>query len=79
LYKIGYILGPAMILVGVLLVTGYLGFSDEATAEDGRQMLRMVFGVVMVLYGIYRLAITDTERRRRQRDQHSNRYENLEQ
>lgn len=62
MYQLGFILGAVMIVMGVLLVSGSLGFSGGPSPT-----LRVVFGVVVVLFGIYRIAITAAERQRRRR------------
>jgi len=62
---IGYILGTVMIVVGLLVLTGY--FALRGSAGQGGEMLRTIFGIVLVLYGIYRISITEMQRRREQR------------
>ena len=58
---IGYILGTVMIVVGLLVLLGYFQF--QGSAEEGSDMLRTVFGIVLMLYGIYRISITEMQRR----------------
>jgi len=60
---IGYILGSAMVIVGVLVMAGFFEFRGGESSS----MLRTVFGIVLLLYGIYRLAITQMQRRREER------------
>jgi hypothetical protein len=62
---IGYILGSAMIVVGALVLFGFFEFRGSSGASGS--MLRTVFGLVLLLYGIYRVAITDMQRRRQER------------
>lgn len=59
---IGYILGAVMIVVGLLVLLGYFQF--QGSSGEGSDMLRTVFGIVLVLYGIYRISITEMQRRR---------------
>ncbi len=63
MYKLGFLFGGLMVVVGVLMLGGWLGFSGGPSP-----LLRTVFGVVVLLYGIYRIVITDSERRRRERE-----------
>jgi uncharacterized membrane protein HdeD (DUF308 family) len=62
---IGYILGSVMVIVGALVLSGFLEF--RGSGGEGGSMLRTVFGLVLLLYGIYRVAITETQRRRQER------------
>lgn len=62
---IGYILGSAMVIVGALVLFGFFQF--RGSAGDSASMLRTIFGIVLMLYGIYRLAITQMQRRREER------------
>jgi uncharacterized membrane protein HdeD (DUF308 family) len=71
MHAIGYILGAVMIIAGALVLSGY--FELRWAADDGGTLLRTMFGIVLVLYGIYRIAVTDTARRRRADERHINR------
>lgn len=62
---LGYILGSVMVVVGALVLVGFFEFRGSG-GESG-SMLRTVFGLVLLLYGLYRLAITETQRRRAER------------
>ena len=62
---LGYILGVAMLAIGVAVLLGFLSFRGSG-GESGT-MLRTVFGIVLILYGIYRFVITDMQRRRENR------------
>jgi uncharacterized membrane protein YkgB len=64
-YWIGYILGVAMVVVGILVLLGYFQFRGSA---GGGGMLRTVFGIVLLLYGIYRISLTTMQRRRKERE-----------
>jgi hypothetical protein len=55
-----------MVVVGVLIFTGYLMQAPQAA---GGEMLRTVFCIVLILYGIYRFVLTDMQRRQRRREQ----------
>lgn len=59
---LGFLLGAVMFVVGVLVLLGFFKFrgSDAGSAT----MVRTIFGIVLLLYGIYRIAITDMQRRR---------------
>ena len=62
---IGYILGTVMFFMGLLVLLGY--FQVQRAMGEGGETLRIVFGIVLMLYGIYRIAITETQRRRARR------------
>lgn len=62
---IGYILGIVMFILGLLILVGFFEFRGS-TGESG-EMLRTIFGIVLMLYGLYRLSITEMQRRRDQR------------
>ncbi len=55
-----------MIIVGCLLLAGY--FQIRGDADEGAVMLRTVFGIVLLLYGIYRIVATQATVRRRERE-----------
>ena len=65
-YLIGYVLGGVMLALGIAILGG---------AFDGRggmfasTMPRTVFGVVLLLYGIYRILMTNQARRRAMRNE----------
>lgn len=61
---LGYILGIVMLVVGVLVLLGQFGFQGDLS---GNLPVRTIFGLVLILYGIYRLAITEMQRRRIER------------
>ena len=61
---VGYILGSIMIVVGILILTGVLQLQRELDPS-----LTTIFGIVIILYGFYRIAIVDTKRRREERDE----------
>ncbi len=65
IYLVGYILGIVMLIMGVLVISGVFDFQRGSMEES--PMLRTIFGLVLILYGIYRLAITQTQRRREER------------
>jgi hypothetical protein len=55
-----------MLAAGILVFTGVIGkFPEDAT---GGGMLRPVFGIVLMLYGIYRIVLTEMQRRTRARE-----------
>lgn len=62
---IGYILGMVMFVVGLLVLVGFFEF--RGSGDEGGEMLRIIFGIVLMLYGLYRLSITEMQRRREQR------------
>jgi uncharacterized membrane protein YkgB len=66
LYWIGYILGVAMLVVGVLVLAG---LAMQNLGGEGGEMLRTMFGIVLILYGVYRVALTDMQRRRRRNEE----------
>jgi len=65
IYLVGYILGTVMLIMGSLVIAGFFDF--QRGSMDESPMLRTIFGLVLILYGIYRLAITETQRRREER------------
>ncbi|MBS1912467.1 MAG: hypothetical protein JST22_10815 [Bacteroidetes bacterium] len=58
----GYITGTIMFVVGVLVLMGV--FDSRWSLIGSAALIRNVFGVLALLYGIYRIVITDTHRRR---------------
>ena len=56
---IGYLLGGVMALAGILILSGFL---KSRTTWD--PLFGTIFGLVVLLFGIYRIVITDTKRRR---------------
>jgi hypothetical protein len=67
---LGYVLGAVMIIVGALILGGYfeLRFADP---NSGR-LLRTMFGIVLMLYGVYRIVAGRMAERRRDRENHIN-------
>ena len=63
-----YILAIAMIVLGTLAIFGVLEarFADPQSGER----LRMMFGLVLILFGVYRVASLESGRRRRRRERH---------
>ncbi len=75
LFWIGYVLGTVMVALGIAILTGFmkLRFADGEEAS----MLRTIFGIVLLLYGVYRFALTDMQRRRAAREDARERREAL--
>lgn len=63
-YWVGYVLGSAMVIVGALVLFGFFEFRFGGESSS---MLRTIFGIVLLLYGFYRLSITQMQRRREER------------
>ncbi len=59
---IGYILGSAMFVVGLLVLTGTIALKGETAPA-----FNTIFGVVILLFGLYRLVVTDSKRRQQMR------------
>ncbi|MDB5035662.1 MAG: hypothetical protein JWQ98_2903 [Chlorobi bacterium] len=59
-------LGGLMVIMGILILAGYFTFPGDGRMDTS--MLRTVFGIIMILFGIYRLAVTFTQRRRGERE-----------
>ena len=58
---LGFAVGVAMTAFGVVILLGYLHLRvDDPT--NGPAPLRYVFGAVLVLYGVYRIVITNSAR-----------------
>lgn len=55
---IGYLLGGAMVIIGLLVTIGQLTLRGDVDP-----MLGTIFGIVIFLFGCYRLAVTDLKRR----------------
>jgi len=55
---IGYLLGGAMVVIGLLVTIGQLTLRGDVDP-----MLGTIFGIVILLFGCYRLAVTDMKRR----------------
>ncbi len=68
LHWIGYVLGGAMVIAGLLVLSGFFILRWEQGGEGG-SMLRTVFGIVLLLFGIYRIALTTMQRRRKEREE----------
>lgn len=60
---IGYLLGAAMVIIGLLVTIGQLTLRGEVDP-----MLGTIFGIVILLFGLYRLAVTDMKRRQQERE-----------
>ncbi len=56
-----------MAVLGILVLTGYFQF--RGSTDEGPSMINTIFGVVLILYGIYRVAVSDSARRRKEREQ----------
>jgi len=56
---VGFVLGSIMIVVGILILTDVLHLRAGLHPTFGT-----VFGVVVLLFGAYRIAVTDAKRRR---------------
>jgi len=63
---VGYILGVAMLVMGILILSGF--FQLKGTEAGEASLLQTVFGIVLLLYGIYRLVMTEMQRKRNQRE-----------
>lgn len=57
---LGYIFGTAMAIAGVLILTGVLQLRPGNGQNDGFGTL---FGIVLLLLGIYRLVMTQSRRK----------------
>lgn len=53
---IGYLFGATMVVLGVLLLLGVL--VPSRSIVGGSDLARTIFGIVLVLYGIFRVAST---------------------
>lgn len=67
---VGYILGVAMLVMGILILSGF--FQLRGTEAGQMSLMQTVFGVVLLLYGIYRLVMTDMQRKRAEREEGGN-------
>ncbi len=61
---VGYILGSMMVIFGIFVLTGLFELRSDLDASLGT-----IFGIVILLYGLYRIAITDTKRRKEMREE----------
>lgn len=65
-YWIGYVLGGVMLVLGVSILGGFfIGRGGVMTDPT----VRTIFGIVLVLFGIYRIVVTRNVRNRVQREQ----------
>ncbi|MGE3801693.1 MAG: hypothetical protein AB7H80_11795 [Candidatus Kapaibacterium sp.] len=60
---IGYLLGGALVVAGILILSGL--FKLRAAWDP---LFATMFGIVTLLFGIYRIVLTDTKRRRPRRE-----------
>jgi uncharacterized membrane protein HdeD (DUF308 family) len=60
-YYISYVVGVIAFLFGIVVLFG-IGFRNVP------QQIRLAFGVVLVLWGIYRLVVAWSNYRQRQKD-----------
>ncbi len=66
---LGYIFGTAMAIAGVLILTGFLKL-EGSNGDD--HAFGTIFGLVLLLLGIYRLAMTEGKRKAMLRESNSN-------
>jgi len=59
-FLVGYLLGGLMIGLGTAILTGFF----EGGEMMSEPIVRTVFGAVLILYGIYRIVMTNQARRR---------------
>lgn len=64
-FVLGYFVGVVALVVGVMILTGYLHFRGMEDTDSS--MLRIVAGIVALLYGVYRLVATEAQRKREAR------------
>ena len=60
---LGYVLGGLVLIAGLLIVSGV--FKLRAAWDP---LFATMFGLVTLLFGIYRIVVTDTKRRRFERE-----------
>lgn len=60
---IGYLLGTAMVIVGLLVLLGVLKLRAGDNSAFGT-----LFGLVLLLFGVYRIAVTQAKQRRELRE-----------
>ena len=60
---IGYLLGGALVVAGILILSGL--FKLRAAWDP---LFATMFGIVTLLFGVYRIVLTDTKRRRPRRE-----------
>lgn len=60
----GYVFGTLMFLAGIAVLTGLLQLRNDESSP----MLATVFGVVLLLLGIYRLVLTRVKHQREDRE-----------
>jgi|GEM_PF-2004025 len=54
LHFIGYLFGATMIVLGGLLLAGIL--VPSGSIVGGSEMARTIFGIVLILFGVFRIA-----------------------
>ena len=60
---LGYVLGAAMLIIGLLIL---LGVFTLRTGEDST--FSTVFGLVLALFGVYRIVVTQSKQRQALRE-----------
>ncbi len=65
-YLIGYVLGAVMLVMGVSVLGGFFVGNGGVMTDT---TVRTVFGIVLILFGIYRIVITTQARKRGARQQ----------
>lgn len=61
---IGYLLGGAMLIAGLLVLLGVLKLRAAENSAFGT-----LFGLVLLLFGVYRIAVTQGKQRRELREE----------
>lgn len=62
---LGYVVGVVALVVGILLLVGYL--VPRGMEGSNGVMFRTIAGIVALLYGLYRLVVTESQRKREAR------------
>lgn len=60
---IGYLLGGAMLIAGILILLGVLKLRAGENTAFGT-----IFGLVLTLFGLYRIVVTQTRQRHEARE-----------
>lgn len=68
MYLIGYVLGGVMLLMGISILGGFFVGNGGVMTDT---TVRTVFGVVLILFGLYRIVVTTQARKRAEREQRS--------
>ena len=60
---IGYVLGSAMGVIGIIVLAGFITLQGDVDP-----IFNTAFGAMILLFGIYRLVVTEAKRKQKERE-----------